>query len=183
MLCRVLCAVFILLGGPLSAAEWTINPAKSEIRFSGTHLGNAFDGVFESWSADISFDAADPRIATVHVTIETATATTGNQLYDGTLETVDWFDVKRHPHAVFDANAFALSEAGGYVADGTLTIKGNPVPLSLQFALAIEDGIATMTAHHIFDRTLLGLGSGSDPEAKWVSREIAVKLSLVATRR
>lgn len=172
-----------LLARPVVATNWTVDPMSSEIAFSGTHLGDVFEGVFEKWSSDISFDPANLGAAHVRVVVLTGSAKTGNKLYDGTLDSGDWFNVDRHPQAVFVATGFTAKDADRYSAVGVLTIKDNSVPLTLEFTLGIEDGTVTMNAKHMLDRTKLGLGVGSDPEGKWVSREIFVDIQVVATAR
>ena len=170
-----------LLARPLSATDWNLDAAKSEIAFSGTHLGDVFEGVFEIWSAEISFDPDKLGVAHARVLVQTGSATTGNKLYDGTLVSGDWFDTERHPVAVFEATDFSANETRHFSAKGLLTIKGAPVPITLNFTLDINGRTATLTASHMFDRTDIGLGTGSDPTGKWVSREIFVNITLVAT--
>jgi len=181
MLRLVLIAILALLTRPLAAADWSLVPEKSEIAFSGIHLGNVFEGVFKTWSVEISFEPDQLDAAHARVLVQTGSATTGNKLYDGTLTSGDWFDAARHPEAVFEATGFRANDTRRLSAEGVLLIKGKPVPLTLDFTLDITGSTATMTASHMFDRVALGLGAGSDPTGKWVSREIFVNITLVAT--
>ena len=183
MLRLALIVVLAIMSRPLAAADWVVDTAKSEIGFRGTHLGDVFEGVFKIWSAEIGFDPAKLDTAHARVLVQTGSASTGNKLYDGTLTSGDWFNVEAHPEAVFETTSFSAKDARHFSAEGTLTIKDNSLPLTLDFTLDINGGTATMTANHMVDRTELGLGVGADPDGKWVSREIFVNITLVAITR
>jgi len=168
---------------PASAADWIVDTRESAISFSGTHLDDPFSGQFQDWSAYIGFDPNEPEAAKVHVVVKPGSAVTGNQLYDGTLKSADWFAVEQYPGAVFESSGFTALKPGHYVTEGTLTIKGKSVPLALKFKLDIKGDTGTMTASHVLDRVAVGLGAGSDPNGKWVSREITLDIRLEATER
>jgi len=173
---------FILFAhGAVQGKDWQVNLTNSEIRFSGKHAGADFKGVFERWDADISFDPNKLDTSHVRVTIETASAVTGNGLYDGTLKGKDWFDIENHKSAVFEASSFQALGEKRYRVQGNLTIKGNRVSLPFDFTLDVEGTDAKMTASIPLDRIKHGLGVGSDPDASWVSREIGLDIIVNAS--
>jgi len=178
----VVVAAFLMVQ-PVAASEWQVDKSESEIRFSGTHIGTAFEGVFQGWSAEIRFDPKNLASASVRVAIKTASAFTGNGLYDGTLKGNDWFDVANHSDAVFEATNFNQKAYGLYRAEGMLTIRDKSLPFAFDFSLGIQDSIAHMQASQPIDRIDFGLGVGSDEEAAWVSRKIGLAINLTATRR
>ncbi len=174
-----LCLLFTLAQNA-QAADWAVDSTKSSIGFSGTHAGSTFDGVFKDWSATIRFDPVDPASAQAVVVIKTASAETGNALYDSTLPGEDWFNNQAFGEAIFKAQSFTSIGDGTYRADGTLTIRDKTMPISFNFTLKIEGTTAKMTATHTLDRLSYGLGATSDPTADWVSREIKLTLSVTA---
>jgi cytochrome b561 len=52
----------------------------------------------------------------------------------------------------------------------------------MAFNIDIKDGIATMGGQASLKRTPLNLGLSSDPNAEWVSEDIAVTVTGSATR-
>ncbi len=176
-------ALLALLSSPAQAANWTVDPAKSAIVFAGENSGEKFSGKFGAWTAEISFDEAKPEISTVKVTIDTASADTGNKSYDMTLPQKEWFDVKGHPQAVFESKEIKSLGDHKYEAKGTLTIKGITHDITLPFALTIKDGHALMTADLKLNRLDFDIGKQSDPKAEWVSQDIDLSVHLEAAQK
>lgn len=171
----------VALAVPAAADQWTVDPAQSEIAFSGEHAGKAFRGVFEDWSADIVFDPDDLSKTDVTVTVQTGSAETGDRSYNRTLPRGEWFDVDNFPTATFTTTD-VVDAAGGYVANGELTIKDLSMPVQLLFTLEIDGDTAVMNGGVTVSRTALNLGLSSDAPGDWVSLDIPVEVSVTATR-
>lgn len=178
-----LTAVLLLAVPAARAAEWTVVRTESRIGFSGTHAGKAFAGTFERWQATIAFDPASPAKAKVRVTVDLASARTGDRTYDGTLPGADWLDVARGPEAVFETGSVRDLGGGRFEADGTLSLRGTAVPVMLAFTLAIEGDTARMTGRAGLKRLDFGIGKGSDATGAWVSLDIPIEVAVVARRR
>ena len=164
--------------GAALAFAWGIDHAKSGIAFAGAHMGNPFTGRFESWDGNIEFDPAAPGSAVVLMTIDTASAKTGNATYDGTLPQADWFDVDAYPQARFEAFGATAQGEGRFTLDGKLTIRSNSVPVGLPFEASDKEARAEATI--TLNRLDFGIGAESDPDGQWVSKEITVTITLVA---
>jgi polyisoprenoid-binding protein YceI len=176
--------IALLIAMPVQAKDYVVDKAKSRITFSGSHAGNAFEGSFEKWDAQISFDPANLPASSVRVTVDTASAKTGNAMYDGTLPTSDWFDAKAHPKAVFQSESIAAKEGGGFTAKGTLTIRQKTVPVQFDFAFIDAKATPLETSFTLtLDRLAFGLGEKSDAKAEWVSKDMALKIAVVASPR
>lgn len=182
---RALLIMLILaLSGATASAQtpWRVDPAQSSIRFSGTHAGAAFNGRFDVWTADIRFDPANLAASKAIVTIDTASAKTGDAFQERTLRDGEWFDVRRHPQARFETTSIVRVAENRYLANGTLTLKGRATAVAMPFELTINGAAATMRAQLPLDRLTLGLGTASDPNAEWVSRQIPLTIQVRATR-
>lgn len=191
-------ALFLLEapGGPAGAAAparqasaagtaplWRPVMAESRIEFTGAHLGSAFKGAFERWSAEIRFDPDRLEDSRAEVVIETASARTGDDQFDGALPQADWFDSAAHPEAVFSVVSFAEAEGGGaYVATADLTIKGVTQRVTLPFALSIDGTRAEMSGRVTLSRLDFELGKGSDAAGDYVALEIPVDVTVIAER-
>jgi cytochrome b561 len=167
---------------PAHAAEYTIDKSQSSIAFSGTHAGKPFKGSFGTWDAIIVFDAANLTASSVKVTIDTASAKTGDAMYDGTLPTADWFDVKNHPQATFISDSITKKVDGAYTAKGQLTIRGKAVPVVFDFTLSDLAAPPVKTSFTLtLDRLAHDIGVKSDAKAEWVSKEIPITVTLAAS--
>ncbi len=163
-------------------SNWLVDYEKSEITFSGLHEGKGFDGVFETWSADVEFDQEALASAAVRVQVDTRTAKTGKKLYDDSLKGREWFNTATFPEATVELTDFSTT-TGGYIATATLTLKGNPVSAPLTFVLDIDGDEARLEGAARFSRRALDLGQTSDAGAKYVADEVTVSISGRATRK
>ncbi|GJE14157.1 MULTISPECIES: YceI family protein [Methylobacterium] len=168
---------------PASAAEWTVDPAKSAIRFSGVQVGVPFTGRFERFEAAVEFDPAKPEAGHATVLVDLASARTGDVQRDEALPQKDWFDVKGSSTARFEATRFVDKGQGDYAATGTLTIRGTSRPVTLPFHLAVEGGAAHATGRVGLVRTEFGVGQGAWASGQWVALDVGVEVDLVATAR
>jgi len=160
------------------ATQWQPILAESRIAFSGTHAGRAFEGTFKSWSADITFDPDDLANAKAVVSIDLASAHTGDLTYDKTLPTSDWFDVGKAEEGRFVTSTFKKVGEDAFEADGVLTVRGFEVPVTLAFTFKREGGSARLTGTTRLDRLAFAIGKSSDESGAWVSLEIPVSVDV-----
>ena len=173
-------AAAALLAGTAGAATYTVDHAHSRLGFKGVVEGAPFDGTFRSWDAQISFDPKALATSKVSVSVDVASAVTGDKDRDETLPTDDWFAVKRFPRAVFTANRFVDHGGGHYEAQGELVLKGVRRPVTLPFTLAISGGVAKMTGTATLDRTAFNVGSGKWSTPDEVAKAVTVVVDLTA---
>ena len=164
------------------AGNWNVDYGKSQISFSGLHEGNPFMGVFGAWTADITFDPQELANAEVHAVVDTRSAKTRIKLYDDSLKSKEWFNVAAFPEATVDLSDFK-KVGSGYEATATLTLKGEPVSVPLNFTLDIDGNMATLDATAEFSRKALNLGQSSDPGASWVADAVTVHVTSEAQRK
>jgi len=176
--------VNLLASYAAQAHEYVLDKTQSALTFNGTHAGSSFNGKFENWDAAIRFDPVHLITSKVEVTIDTASAKTGNIMYDGTLPSADWFDAKTHPNAVFVSESIVKNTDGSYTANGTLTIRGIAKPVSFSFTLG---DLSTSPVKASFtlelDRIAYSIGEKSDAKAEWVGRTITLGVTVVASRK
>lgn len=168
---------------PSAASNWTVDPDASAITFSGVHDGNRYEGRFERWQADITFDADALDAASATVRVETASAVTGTKLYDDSLKAAEWLDPRSFPVATVTLDDFRRSEEGGYVAEATLTLKDQSVSVPFRFDLALDGDTAEMTGSTSLSRSALDIGMKSDPGADYVADAVSIEVRVTATRQ
>jgi polyisoprenoid-binding protein YceI len=172
----------LLFATPAMAADWTVQADKSHLGFSGVQTGAPFKGSFGKWTAEISFDPAHPEAGHAKVTIDLASAGTGDKQRDTALPQGDWFDVKHFPQAAFEATSFTPKGGNAYEAAGKLTIRGVTKDVVLPFTLAIAGDSATAKGHLGLVRTAFGVGQGPWTSGEWVALEVGVDVDLVAVK-
>lgn len=139
-------------------ATWIVDKPASSIRFTSSFNGTAFGGGFSRWNADIRFDPANLAASSVSVTIDVASAATGDSDRDQALPTDAFFAVSKFPRATYAAHAFKAMGGGRYQAFGALTLRGVTKPLVVPFSLAITGTQAKMTATLTINRLAFGVG-------------------------
>lgn len=172
-------AVLLLLTSNAFASDWSMNAENSQLAFEGTQAGAPFQGSFADFSSEITFDPTNLQNALISVKIVTASANSGSAERDGALPGADWFDTATHPTASFTSSTVTKTDAG-YIAEGTLTIKGTALPVTLPFSLNIDGDEATASGSLTIDRNDYGIGTG--PLSPMVGNEVAITFDLVATR-
>ena len=163
------------------AKDYTIDYAQSAVKFSGTHAGNDFEGVFESWEGAINFDPASLGTSKINLEFDLSTAKTGDKMYDGTLPQADWFDVKNHPTGTFESTNIQLKNENVFTVEGTLTLRGISNPITFDVSLSdLSQSPVNAEGSFDVDRLAFEIGKKSDAKAEWVSQNITINFNLTA---
>jgi polyisoprenoid-binding protein YceI len=170
------------------APSWTVDAAQSSIKFQGAYMGRPFEGRFPKFDATIQFDPAKPEDARIRVVVPIAGVDAGDPYFTENVTQGDWFDVQKHPQAVFEVNqgVFKDSETQ-YEATGILTIKGQKVPVRLPFTLQIDGSTAKMHGETTLQRLAMGIGkdtlSAPKGDEEWVQDDVKVIVDVTATKQ
>ncbi|MDA0707389.1 MAG: cytochrome b/b6 domain-containing protein [Proteobacteria bacterium] len=160
---------------------WQIDYQSSYIRFTGDQAGADFDGVWQSWSAEMRFDGDNLGSSSFDVTIRTADVETQDDDRDTTLADPEWFDVTKFPEAYYRASKFAELPDGNYAAHGQLLIKGMAAPATLTFTLESNGAQRVLVGSADLLRLDHGVGTGEWEDTTWVSNEVRINVKVVAT--
>ena len=144
-----------------------------------TQLGSEVEGQFADWTAAISFDETiDNGVAgTVEVTVSIGSLTLGS-VTDQAMGP-DFFNTTEFPTATYVADIVPVVD--GYEAQGTLTIKGQSMPVTLPFGLSIDGDNASMTGGLTLDRRDFNVGATMADESS-LKFAVDVNVSLTAVR-
>ena len=168
---------------PASTAPvaWKIQSG-STLSFATTWSGDAVEGRFDRWTADILFSPDALDSSRVSVAIDLASVNTGDAQRDASLPTSDWFDAATHPKATFTATRFEKTGEGRFVAHGKLSLRGVSRPLDLPFRLKIDGDRAEVSGVTSLDRTAFGVGQGEWANTDQIPAKVSVRIALKARR-
>ncbi|WP_208352802.1 cytochrome b/b6 domain-containing protein [Pseudaestuariivita rosea] len=145
-----------------------------------TQFGSQVQGSFADWTAAINFEESDDLgpVGDVEVTIAIGSLTLGS--VTGQALGADFFNAAEFPTAVFDADLI-LGDDEVYTARGTLTLKGQTVPVELPFTMTIDGDTAQMTGRTTLNRMNFNIGESMVDESS-LAFDVLVNIELTATQ-
>lgn len=158
-------------------SDWVVETGT--LGLSITQFGSDVSGSFEDWTADITYaeQEAPGSHGSVRAVISIGSLTLGS--VTGQALGPDFFDASTHPTAEFEGEL--MFQADGYTAEGTLSIRGNAIPVVMPFDLELDGNTAQMTGRLELDRRDFGIGDNMPDESSLAFR-VNINIDLVATR-
>jgi polyisoprenoid-binding protein YceI len=178
-------AATLALAGSAHAAgpaAWAVDKAHSRLGFTGSYSGMKFDGAFGDWSATILFDPKALAQSKAAVTINLASAKTGDDDRDQSLPGDDWFSTGKFPRASFTTANIKSLGGDQYQASGVINMKGVSRPATLTFSVKINGAKALMTGQATIDRSQWGVGAGQFTGETPVAHAVTVNVSITANK-
>ncbi|MEL6960630.1 MAG: YceI family protein, partial [Pseudomonadota bacterium] len=157
------------------SAVWTVQEV--DLAFTVVQLGSDVTGHFEALSPSITYD---PETGDGQVTVEIDMSSVTLGSVTDQAKGSEFFDVTNHPTAIFEAT-LTRDDGEAHIADGTLTLTGVSVPVSMPFTLSISDGTAEMTGGVTLDRRDFEIGT-SYPDESSVGFSVGVAVTLTASQ-
>ncbi|MAE92116.1 MAG: cytochrome, partial [Pelagibaca sp.] len=160
-----------------AASDWEVQ--EGTLSISLVQMGSEVTGSFADWTAAIAFEPQDApgKAGEVDVTISIPSLTLGSVTSQAL--GADFFAASEFPTASFRADL--MNVADGYEAQGTLSLKGAEMPVTLPFTLTLKGNTAEMQGRTTLDRRNYGIGDNmADPGQ--LSFEVEVMIDLTATR-
>lgn len=109
---------------------WTIDGARSDVRFTVTKLGfEDVTGIFHESEGTIQYDPDRPERSRIEWRIKVASVTTEATNRDKTLQAPEYFDAARHPYLTFTSQSVRGLPGGRLEVSGQLTMRGVTRPL------------------------------------------------------
>ncbi|UWR43505.1 cytochrome b/b6 domain-containing protein [Phaeobacter inhibens] len=142
-------------------------------------MGSEVRGQFDQWQASIAFE--EPNAPGPAGTVTVSVAIPSLMLGSVTDQAMgpDYFDSASYPTAEFRAEIEKLAE--GYIAEGTLRIRDQEVPLRLPFTLDLNGDTATMSASAEVNRLDFNIGQGVQDEGS-LAYAVTIAVDLTASR-
>ena len=173
-------ALLALALAPCAAAkDWTMDPAASHLRFSGTAQDEPFRGEFKRFAPRIALEPGKPESVKIDVEIDVASVDTQNKERDDALATAAFFGFDKFPKARFRTlSCKAGKSADAYDCEAELTIRDKTRKLRFPFTLAQDGGGATLKSEVGLNRMDYDIGTGEWADAGTLAHEVKVTVEL-----
>jgi polyisoprenoid-binding protein YceI len=166
-----------------SAGEWKIMPQKSKIEFRAHHQDSFINGSFKRFRGKINFDPNQLQKSQVKIDIDTGSVEISFDEATNTVKSTKWLAVSTFPTATFTAGKFTSFGGKKFRADGQLTIKGNTVPLSIDFVFEEYSKIyARAVGTALIKRSLFEIGDKDPKKANDIKDEVDVIFTINAEK-
>lgn len=180
----VLAPLVLLIGLPLQAATFVLDPDDSSVFFQYSYGSDPYQGEFKNVEAVFEIDPMSPSSCNFSVTIPIG------DIYLDSPEALDYlldyelFDVDQFPTANFKADSCSLVSMSSFVSDGTLTIRDQSNPLSFPFDLNVEMSGGKLRFHLTSEVTIkrleYGVGQGYWASTAEIPNDVIIKIDVHA---
>ena len=159
-------------------SDWTVQ--SGDISITIMQFGSEVTGTFADWTAQIDFDPDIPngKAGAVNVTISIPSLTIGSVTAQALGP--DYFDAATHATAAYSGDIFTTPD--GYIAKGTLTLRGNSLPVDLLFSPILEGDTATVKTRTTLQRLDFDIGTNMTDESS-LGFDVKVLINLTAHRQ
>ena len=173
----------LLLNSVNASQQWQIVNQQSTIGFIASYDGIAFNGQFEQFTVELTFDPLDPGNSELNSIINTTSVNTNSRDRDEALADPAWFHFSQFPQATFTSNTFTKIDDSNFQVSGVLTIRDQQREISFPFEWHVQDDAhAKVTAEVILDRRDYAIGNGEWENDETIGFTVAVKISLLLTK-
>ena len=162
-------------------ADWTV-ASGGRLGFTARWNGEAVEGRFDRWRATIRFSPDDLSASRIKVSVDLASADTGDGQRDDSLKGSDFFNTSAYPNATFTARDIRHLGGERYEARGTLDLRGASKPATLRFTVRIDGDRARVSGTGRIDRTAFGVGQGEWAATDAIAAGVDIAFSFSATR-
>lgn len=178
--------LFALTQTSLAANSWQLDKAHSSVSFRVNHILAKVIGVFDDYTAEVTFDPDNPTESSFYIEIKASSINTNISKRDKHLTSGDFFDASKFPTITFQSTSVTDEGNGSYAVAGNLNVKGKAYPLTIPLQyLGVANHPMKKGSQVIgfnidtsLDRLLYGIGNGSFYQKGVVGKEVDVFVSL-----
>lgn len=165
-------AALLIAPTAVSAARcYTVDAAHARLTFEIEQAGAPFNGAFRRFGGVLCLSG--DNVTRVDVHLEPASVDTGLPELDQALGGAEFFAVSEHPQAQYASERIERT-AKGFLAHGTLALKGISRPMDVAFELAPTARGYAVSGSLAFDRLDFQVGTGQWANTAWLGAEVRV---------
>ena len=171
-------SVLVAAASPARASDWKMDAGTSRLEFAAIFEKTAAPGVFREFETRMRFDADRATEGRLDVTIAVKSADMNSADVNKAISGAEWFDFVRFPQAEFHATDIRRTDAGRYLAQGMLTLKGLQQPVEVPFTWTETGDAARMEGEFIVKRGAFGIGTGEWAGTSVIGPDVKIKFSV-----
>jgi polyisoprenoid-binding protein YceI len=176
--------VTALAASAAGAIEYTqVHADKSAISFAYQQMGVKMDGRFRRFSAQVSFDPANPAAARATLDVDLASVDTGSSEADQEVAGKPWFNIKDFPSARFISGSVKTLGGNRYEVAGKLTMKGRTVDVTVPATFTAQGNSAAFDGAFTIRRSDFAIGDGSWAKFDVVANDVQIRFRLTASAK
>lgn len=180
------CLALLLVAYPAwgGVPAWTVVKEKSFLKFYAIQNSAPVQGRFTDFTADIRFDADQPDNSSITVEVNTASVQAGNEDVQKNIVLPEWLSANAFPKATFKSKKINRTPfTDNYFADGDLTLKGNTMPVTLNFILKQTGNTSIANGYVTLKRNDFGVGQGEWAKDDVIKNEVRVEFRIFAEKK
>ena len=136
--------------------SWQVSDSRTRVTFTVRGMGRLVHGsVACSWG-EIAVDSSGAPLR-VRAELDLNSLVTGIAKRDADLRKPRFLDTDRHPTMTWTADRFRSGEAGEWVAEGELRVRGTSAPLTVTGAPGTDGDAVRVRASAVLDRSVVGI--------------------------
>lgn len=181
---KTLTAVILLglLSSPAWAIRWVMDPDASRLMFEARYQGEPVPGEFRHFQAWLTLDPKRMDNAALDVRVDMQSTDLGSSELDEGAATAEWFDTSRYPQAEFHSQQIRQVDEAGYIATGTLSLKGVERKIELPFRFQQEGQTALMSGEVLMQRSWFNIGSGEWSTDEFIGFDVMLSFEVTWRR-
>ena len=159
-----------------AATQWIPNAKSSSVRFTIKNFGTDVHGTLEGLKAMIYFDEKDLEHSSFEGSVKVNTINTGINRRDKDLMQDKYLAENTNPDIIFRSGKI-LKSGNGYIAKGTLTIKGRQQPQEWPFTFERAGKGGIFRSAFALNRMAFGIGGNGPVMGKQIQVNLEVPVS------
>lgn len=162
-----------LSASAVMAQEWVADGDDGQLQFFVTYEGTEAPGWFGAFDVWLRMT---PDERCLEVTVETASIDLDADELNEEVVKPEWFAVETHPEARFFSDDLRADGEGGFIAHGSLNLKGIEQPLEVPFRWQTDP--ARLQGEVMINRTAFDIGMGEWADGDTIARPVRLSFDL-----
>ncbi|KAI93335.1 hypothetical protein T281_17335 [Rhodomicrobium udaipurense JA643] len=158
-----------------------IRPWDRDVAFVAGAGGFTAEGSVKDYKSVVQFNPNAPEQASIHLTLDMRSTTTGFRAADEVALSKEFLDVERHPTAKLTAKGAKLISDGRYVMDAELTLKGVTKTVRIPLLVQIKEGAPVLKGAASVNRLDFGVGA-EEYRGYALDKEVQLAFALVGEK-
>jgi polyisoprenoid-binding protein YceI len=175
---KMIALVLVLGAFTCFSQELVQDKTASEIAFTIKNFGFNVPGNFNQFIVSSNFSTRTLKGSFLNAKISVASIFTDSEARDKHLLEVDYFNIKKYPHILFESTVIEEITPSKYLLKGFITIKGIKKRVETALIVSTSKTIVTFLTDFSLNRRDFGVGGSSFV----LSKQVNIKMKYVGTK-